>query len=59
MIYINLLTHLRENLFGKQLLDSKETGVVFKINLKEDMLWMYVVRIARINSNFAPKDEIL
>lgn len=44
MIYINLLTHLREELFVKQLPKALlEKGYVFHINSKEDIVWDCVI----------------
>jgi hypothetical protein len=44
MIYINILTHLREKLFIKQLSQEFElNGIVFKINSTEDIEWDAIV----------------
>ena len=43
-LYINILTHLREKLFIKQLPDFfQKEGIIFKINSSEDRLWDFVV----------------
>jgi hypothetical protein len=44
MIYINILTHLKQKLFEKQLpKDLCSDGIVFKINSNEDIVWDLVV----------------
>ena len=43
-IYINVLTHLRQKLFEKQLPEILEKqGIVFKINSTDDIVWDLVV----------------
>ncbi|GHV49166.1 hypothetical protein FACS1894181_07370 [Bacteroidia bacterium] len=56
MMYINILTHLREKLFIKQLPPSFENeGIIFKINSKEDIEWDAVVVYEDINFPFELK----
>ncbi|MDR2917605.1 MAG: hypothetical protein LBV74_22665 [Tannerella sp.] len=44
MIYINLLTHLKQKLFEKQLPeDLFHQGFVFEINSKKDIIWDLVI----------------
>lgn len=50
MKYINILTHLRQKLFEKQLpKDLEERGYCFRINSNEDISWDYVVVFEDIN----------